>query len=304
MRYIITILLLIVGVTGCGRLAEKFSRSSSAQTTVHFSTPLERSGINPQVVLTNGLMIFAVNAQDSNRRASKYAVASTDQINWTLPNGTYHFYSVAYAAAGLQGTMYCARAENVNLNGTARNVEMTLSTTGQCGLPPFAPSGSYAVSVDQLQTLYGVSCSVGGDLNLVDGGANNCDSSLGRPPPAATTTLKIYYLEYDALDGRPFPMILGNQMGSICINQSMAGATTSTLNHKIPFGLPFVVEIRKFVAASCTGAENRYVFGRGLLEHNLQSVEHRNNSGVLINPANVATTFRFGANPTVYFQDF
>ncbi len=152
-------------LAGCG---DKFSRENFTQdgyTTIRFQGRSTRSlnlselfstgefpgEAEPLAIPTNGMIIFAINIGNQYLHRLYVAppavsVMGTDgefTVNWTLPNGSYHFYTVGYnqtakislPTGNLSGTPLCAIGTDLNSNirvdlaGVATTIQLTPDTT-------------------------------------------------------------------------------------------------------------------------------------------------------------------------------
>lgn len=273
-----------VALVSCGKFEEKFGRIHSGQTSVQIQ--MQNPGAE---VLTNGILIYAVNANNPQSRAARYIPGQSTQLNWLIPNGVYNFYAFGYAGANMTGIMYCAVAMNKPLSGGGVVVDLALNSIGVCGYAPFAP-GNYGDNGDQTVPLHIALCSpAGGDISATDQ-SNGCNGSGSpvRPGPGAAGGVKVHLPEFTHWDPNalipegdgPSPGI-----GSGCIPYSFAGALHN-LGIRPPYGAPFPIDLELFSDSSC-GA---YIGSFGMIDGisnagNNASVRFHDLTDALITPA-------------------
>ncbi len=272
-----------LGLMGCG----KFSRIQEGTTGVRFSVNSE----NPSALLP-GVMVYAVNAQDVNRRGAKLLANETIKADWFIPNGTYQFYGVAYSGAGMTGTMYCGRANSISLTGGTITIPLDLRSTGQCGTGPFAPpSYNEPPNPDQTRLLYvGFCAPSGGDMSLLTAFGADCDAAGGRPAAGGATRIKISLEEYARWDpsvpppeGGP-----GGKISSACLpGAAIAGSPVNT-NIRPPYGDPFVVTVEAHGNTTCSSYLGSYTFINGIAKGDQNPLmRFRNASDQLVFPTGV-----------------
>jgi len=277
MRYL---LILLLTLSSCGKFEEKFGRLSSNQTTVNFA--LEGREGSP-LALLSGIMVYAVRSADDRSRGARLLPNETTPVDWVIPNGVYDFFAVGYGSPNLGGVMYCGRELGVPLSGGSTQVQIEISSTGQCGTPPFAPAG-YSANSDFPKSLNLAFClASGGDIGITDASSGFCDGGGGRPGDGIANSVRINLPEFVAWNPNQEPVGLPGEI-SVCVNSVFTG-TGGAVTQKVPFGKHFPVEVETFSSASCVGRTGSYVMKEGISSTASNgTVNFRNGSDTLIFP--------------------
>jgi hypothetical protein len=239
---------MVLALVSCGKFEEKFGRIHSGQTSVQIQ--MQNPGAE---VLTNGILIYAVNANNPQSRAARFIPDQNAQLNWLIPNGVYNFYAFGYSGANMTSNMYCAVAMNKALSGGGAVIDLALNSVGVCGQAPFGP-GNYSNNGDQTVPLNIAVCSpAGGDISATNNSAG-CDGGSGRPGPGSAGGLKLHLPEFTRWDpGAPIPEGGGGPspgIGSGCIPNSFNGVLYN-IGIKTPYGTQFPTELELYSDSSC-----------------------------------------------------
>jgi hypothetical protein len=237
-------------------------------------------------VLTNGILIYAVNANNPQSRAARYIPGQSTQLSWLIPNGVYNFYAFGYAGTNMSGSMYCAVAMNKPLSGGGVVVDLALNSIGVCGYAPFAP-GNYGDNGGQTVPLKIAICAAsGGDIGLTTD-SHGCD---GSSTPAAGTagSIKLHIPEFTHWDpnapipdgGGPHPRI-----STGCISGPINGSLT-TVGVSPPYGAAFPMDLELFTDTSCASYAGSFSMIDGISNAaNNASVRFHDPSDTLVTPA-------------------
>jgi hypothetical protein len=263
MRFLILILSLTL-LSACGRYAETLNRLNPAgMTEVKFASPRvqnERGEIMSFATLNGGVMVYAVNANEQQRRGGKKLQNETDGgTSWSIPTASYFFYGIGYQGANLTGTMHCGQTGPINLNGTPMTIQITLDQNN-CGTLPFTDP-TFSIGGNQPQPLMIANC---GPSSAVASGA--CSTASTSPTmQSANASLP----EYWGFDGE---VVVangpGNSLQSGCATANNSGTPTTTGGSKIPTGGnspgdPFVVGFNSYDTTGCSGETIKELFGLG-----------------------------------------
>jgi len=273
-------------VSSCGKLEEKFGRQEGEGfTTVNFQPPASPAAAN------YNLMIYAVRTDNSNRRGSKYVSISNDAgtTSWSIPNGPYNFYTFGYDTTDQFGTMFCGKSLGHTLGGGTQNVSLPASSSNQCGIDPFAPSG-YASSAHQPKPFWlGQCASSGGDMGGVDYTTPcNGSGSPARPGTGAGVVgIKITFPVYSRWTESNYQN-LGTGLTTGCQCVTLSAGTATDISKKIPYGAPFVFTVETYgacVASTCSSFLGSYTFLSGAINANTNSLNvFRNASDAVVSP--------------------
>lgn len=148
--------LIAIGLTGCGKFLDKFSRNSQGFTEVKLIP--DRSGARSGLlgsngshvglldVLQGGAIVYAVNSI-TGKVYSAAAASETAGVSLMLPNGPYNFYGVGWEETMLTSTpgstnrLRCGGGGSRTLTGNGETVNINLATLDECYTNPFfAPS--------------------------------------------------------------------------------------------------------------------------------------------------------------------
>lgn len=235
---LLTVCFLAMLLTSCGKEANKNKTKIIFQTGAAVDYPA-------------GAIVYA-QKQDSEEKLA-INVASTPEI--LLANGNWNFYGVVWSGAtGLDGTVSCALTSK-NLQGGSTTVDLYLSQAA-CNDSAYSPS-SFLFN-NQPFSLSLTSCH---DLSTVLSGSSLCTS--GNAGVSASYLVSV-------LDYRGFGFTgvtpQTNPLNSSCITASSLGIETNT-GLLIPAGgthFPFLVRVRAFEGAGCSGTYEDYLFKSGL----------------------------------------
>jgi hypothetical protein len=275
MRYFLVLLLVL---SSCGKFNEKFGRLSGDTTSVSFSV----EGMESPRALLPGIMVYAVRSNDDRSRGGKFVPNEASPVNWVIPNGTYNFFAVGYSGAGMLGTMYCGRAMNQSLGGGAREIPITIRATGECGTPPFAPSG-YSSNSDTVKPFYLGFCAASGANITNVSGSDNCDGAMGRPASSsAVSSVRITLPEFVAWDPNQEPVGLPGELASGCLNGSFTGTAIAS-GISVPIGRHFPIEIQTF-STSCSTFKGSYDLREGVVNASNATAKFKDASETAVFP--------------------
>jgi hypothetical protein len=275
MRYFLVLLLVL---SSCGKFNEKFGRLSGDTTSVSFSV----EGMESPRALLPGIMVYAVRSNDDRSRGGKFVPNEASPVNWVIPNGTYNFFAVGYTIAGMTGTMHCGRAMNQSLGGGAREIPITISATGECGTPPFAPTG-YSAGPNTVKPLHlGFCVASGANITNVTGSLH-CDGISGRPASSsAVSSVLIRLPEFVAWDPNQEPVGLPGELSSNCLSGSFSGTAIAS-GISVPIGRHFPIEIQTY-SSSCSTFEGSYDLREGVVNASKTTAKFKNASGTAVFP--------------------
>jgi hypothetical protein len=127
-------------LSSCADFTAKFSRLKGESTAVQFSA---RGNALLANTLLGGIMVYAIRTTDGYRQAIRLN-HENDQREVILPNGSYRFQALGWAATPLMGSPKCGfhmPEAPITLSGTSVTIPITLSEAG-CANDQFG-SGSF-----------------------------------------------------------------------------------------------------------------------------------------------------------------
>lgn len=310
---IFALLFIALCLSSCGQL-KKFERAqSTGYTQIKLSPANPQSSIGAMVWAGAGIMVYAVNVDDPNRRGARLMPNESTPVGWAIPNGRYRFLAVGYdmlsantIKCGINNTVY-------NLTGSAITIPINISSADCADTVNFQVSGSF--SGNQPNPIGLVSCtsatgplSNGTFLGLAAGG--DCLSSYA----GGFHSFRISIPEFMAFDGVVHPNQKGAEIQSACQDDGATAGSPVVFSFKFPFGgtdpnSPFLYGVTAYTDSTCSSNSGKRVYGfthgfHGANNSNTLFFDTSSGIDIPIAPTNTpAISAASGATTRIYLRD-
>ena len=240
----------------------KFGRLSDSEkvTKVTIGSGSSYSKQHPRASQNGGVFVWGIS---SDEKFSFFLNNETESVSLTLKNGSWSFYATGWDGAKFEGNVRCGK-QVASLNGTATDVQISLSATGCASADSFFGPTTFLNTAGEPQAVRLVTCR---DFSGISNGACNSLSRGGL----RSYRLKIATFPISPLSGGSRP---NSYQGSACFDLPNANTGNSVTNtpFKIPVGSgsssPIFTVLEGFESAGCGGAPIEFTFANGLLLDN------------------------------------